>query len=143
MHGSSLKVAVRRYSGLFRRSGDVREGSREHIPTGNVRLRVEGCSAAHTHDLIEAIEAPVVLELGRICDSGVDQGATASSILRSETHEGSVSGCRHELHRLLDAHVGVIVVTTTVRFPDRRGTCVGSRPSTRGRASASSILSHL
>lgn len=78
VHGSSLKVTVRRYSGLFRCGGNVREGSCEHISAGNVRLRVEGCFAAHTHDLIETIEAPVVLELGRICDSGVDQGATAS-----------------------------------------------------------------
>jgi len=85
----------------------------------------------------------VVLELGRIRDSGVLARRASTTLLRSETHEGSVTIERYELDRLLDPHEGVIVVATTVRFPDRRGTRVGSRSLPMSDASASNIFRHL
>jgi len=85
----------------------------------------------------------VILELGRICDPGVDQGATPTGILRSETHERGSGIERHQLDRLLDPDVGVVVVLASIRFPDRRGTGVGSRPLPMSDAWASSIFGHL
>jgi len=143
MNSSSLKVLVRRNLRVLAGSWDVREGSREHVSPGNVRLGVQGCRATHTHDLIETIEAPVVLELGRIRDPSVLGRRASTALLSSETHEGGGSIERHELNRLLDPHEGVIVVLPTVRFPDRRRACVGSRSLPMSDASASSIFRHL
>jgi len=85
----------------------------------------------------------VVLELGRIRDSGVLGRRPSSALLRSETHEGSRPVKRYQLNRLLDPNIGIVVVATTVRFPDRRGTRVGSRSLLMSDASASNIFRHL
>jgi len=85
----------------------------------------------------------VVLELGRIRDSGVLTDRPTTALLRSKTHEGSGTIEGYELDRLLDPHERIIVIATTVRFPDRRGRGIGSRSLPMSDASASSIFRHL